>query len=511
VAFRRWFHTTHHFYWDEIESFEVGNPLDPAVAYIILLRDARARRATVKLPSFGAISSAELVDALRYGARTTAIESAFRGIDAFRSELGEKTAIVSFANVDWKHPLADHERPLAVLAARNALRAYELDVSGFMKRVQPSLDKVAGAIHQGVRGYESKRETTGTTLSNVLQAYSELLAEPASSSRLRDERERLARDLYELLLGPVEKELAAKEKLMIIPEGSLAAIPFETLCLPDGRYLAERHHVTYIPSLSVKELLEQRRYGSRPLPLLVMGGPSLKGRSEPRKVEVSTRQLEALHSEARRHIEADASAHEVYSALGLDSWPDLPGTRAEVEAIGRIVPESTVLVGEEVSEKKLKDLSRQGALRTYRVLHFATHALLIPDAPELSALVLSEAGGSEGEEDGYLSSKEITELSIAADFVSLSACETGLGKIYGGEGVVGLTQSFLEAGANGLSVSLWQVADASTKEFMVGLYRLVQDRGLSHARAMTEMKRAFIHGEEYKEPFFWAPFVYYGN
>jgi CHAT domain-containing protein/tetratricopeptide (TPR) repeat protein len=444
----------------------------------------------------------------KIGAREAMDESALRGIDAWRRDLGEKIAILSFFNVDWRNPIA-------VLATRQTLRAYALDTKGFLDRMSQGLAKVGGsATRRSIGGFTVAREVVTENqheLGEVLLAYGELLAEPAPSTTRRDARERLERELYALLLQPVEKDLAGKEELIIIPDGSLGTIPFEALRLPDGRYLVERHHVTYVPSLSVKELLVQRRYGSRPLPLLVMGGPSLKGRSEPRKVEVSTRQLEALRSEARRHIEAEASAREVYAALGLDSWPDLPGMHAEVEMIGRIVPESTVLVGEDVSEKKLKELSRQGALRRYQVLHFATHTLLVPDAPELSALVLLEAQVDAGEEDGYLNAKEIAELDIAADFVNLSACETGLGRIYGGEGVVGLPQAFLEAGANGLSVSLWQVADDSTKEFMVGLYRLVQERGLSHARAMTEMKRAFIHGEEYKEPFFWAPFVYYGN
>ena len=107
--------------------------------------------------------------------------------------------------------------------------------------------------------------------------------------------------------------------------------------------------------------------------------------------------------------------------------------------------------------------------------------------------------------------KEIAALDLHADFVNLSACETGLGKMYGGEGVVGLTQSFLVAGANGLSVSLWQVADESTMEFMTGLYRLVRDKGLAHDRAMTAMKRRFLADERFKLPFYWAPFVYYGR
>jgi CHAT domain-containing protein len=138
---------------------------------------------------------------------------------------------------------------------------------------------------------------------------------------------------------------------------------------------------------------------------------------------------------------------------------------------------------------------------------------VVPEIPELSALVLSQREDATGSlpEDGYLRMQEISLLDLEADFVNLSACETGLGRIYGGEGVVGLTQSFLVAGANGLSVSLWQVSDASTMEFMIGLYRLVEKEGLSYDRAMTEMKRRFISGGRYSDPFYWAPFVYYGK
>ena len=150
----------------------------------------------------------------------------------------------------------------------------------------------------------------------------------------------------------------------------------------------------------------------------------------------------------------------------------------------------------------------------YKVLHFATHGLVVPAVPELSAVVLSQFKKEQGVEDGYLRMGEIAELDIQADFVNLSACETGLGKIYGGEGVVGLTQSFLIAGANGLSVSLWQVADVSTSRFMVAMYESVQKKSMGYADAITEVKRRFIRGDfgdKYRFPYYWAPFVYYGR
>ena len=132
------------------------------------------------------------------------------------------------------------------------------------------------------------------------------------------------------------------------------------------------------------------------------------------------------------------------------------------------------------------------------------------EAPDLSALVLSQ-GESEGTEDGYLTTREIAGLKLNADFVNLSACETGMGRILAGEGVVGLSEAFLTAGANSLSVSLWQVSDQGTQKFMTELYRAVRERGLSHARAMTEVKRSFLRAGPFTEPFYWAPFVYHGS
>ena len=244
-----------------------------------------------------------------------------------------------------------------------------------------------------------------------------------------------------------------------------------------------------------------------------MGGAPTRAGGEVRVAEmreISEQQWAALRAAARRRLESGKGAAEIYAALGRGQWADLPGARAEIEAIGRLVPKSMVLSGAEGSEAKLKALSRAGTLREFQILHFATHGIMIPEAPELSALVLAEAGSGDQAEDGYLSAEEISKLDLQPEFVNLSACDTGRGRIYGGEGTVGLTQAFLSAGANGVSVSLWQLQDEFTRDFITGLYRRARTEGMSHARAMTAMKRAFI-AQGKAEPFLWAPFVYYGN
>jgi len=208
------------------------------------------------------------------------------------------------------------------------------------------------------------------------------------------------------------------------------------------------------------------------------------------------------------------SVGKLYARLRGGTWSNLPGTLQEVKAIQQVVSGAEIMTGKNVNEAAVKELSRKGELSDYKVLHFATHGDVDPQIPELSALVLSQFEMDKGEEDGYLRAEEIHQLDIQADFVNLSACETGLGKLYSGEGIVGLTQAFLLAGANGLSVSLWSVVDESTAQFMVALYKLIEEQGLSYAEAITEVKRRFIagdFGEEWKAPYYWAPFVYYGK
>jgi len=116
------------------------------------------------------------------------------------------------------------------------------------------------------------------------------------------------------------------------------------------------------------------------------------------------------------------------SMLGYGAWSDLPGSKTEVQAISNIVKNSTVLLGEDVAEDKIKKMSANGELSKYRVIHFATHGLTVPEFPELSSIVLSQTNDEQRKEDGYLRMEEIVKLDLKTDFINLSACQTGLWK-----------------------------------------------------------------------------------
>jgi CHAT domain-containing protein/tetratricopeptide (TPR) repeat protein len=322
----------------------------------------------------------------------------------------------------------------------------------------------------------------------------------------------LSRHLYSFLIGPFQKYLHGKSKLIIIPDGILNFLPFETLIDDQGNYLVEGYHITYAQSLGVLELIKKRQYSQNRKPLLAFGGAVYEGQKYEEEMFEHKTTLTSLQKQVDILLRRKSSLQPIYAQLGRGGWENLPATLDEVKAIQTIVTGVDLLTGKNVNEITVKHLSDIGELADYKVIHFATHGDANPYIPELSALVLSQV--EEGEEDGYLRTGEIMKLNLKADFVNLSACETGLGKLYSGEGVVGLTQSFLIAGANGLSVSLWQVADESTALFMTALYSSVETQGLSYAEAMTTVKRHFINGdfgEAWKAPYFWAPFVYYGS
>ncbi len=208
-----------------------------------------------------------------------------------------------------------------------------------------------------------------------------------------------------------------------------------------------------------------------------------------------------------------------------------------------MIPAAEVLLGPEASEQRLTSLAESGALRDFDAIHLATHALVDDERPERSALVLSRVNLPDPYEavmkgtrvyDGLLTASEIVrEWDLEADLVTLSGCQTGLGRETAGEGYVGLAHAFLQAGARSVLVSLWKVEDQATAllmsrfyENLTGAYRDQRHGGrgepMSKAEALREAKqwvRTYAEpspsGDELIQPFrhpsYWSGFVLIGE
>ncbi len=429
-----------------------------------------------------------------------------------QSYLSLDTAVLLFSNVAGELPIAQ------LTITHDSIFAREIPTSDLLT---PAVNKYRGDIEKYIKSnqFTEKLRDEKIYFEDVINYFVSLLNTPELKRSIKsierpvagtNGRNDVDRILYDSLIKPIAPQLEGKTRLIIIPEGFLGLIPFETLVDDAQHFLVEKYDISYGHSMSILKALKQREY-EKGRGLLAFGGAVYETVEEQHTDGLETGDWQELLDEVQNTVNRTNSLRGAYTSFGY-SWGNLPGTLAEVRSIEKAVDGVELVVGSQVTEKRVKEMSESGQLKKFGVIHFATHGLSVAFAPELSSVVLSQLK-KEDENDGYLAMHEITKLDLQADFVNLSACETGLGRIYGGEGVVGLSQAFLLAGANGLSVSLWKIGDESTSKFMVALYLLAQKEGVPYWRAMNECKRKFIRGdfgEKLKNPFYWAPFVYYG-
>lgn len=310
-----------------------------------------------------------------------------------------------------------------------------------------------------------------------------------------------AQRLYDLLIAPAEALLESIDHLVVSPDGALHGLPFEALVADGGRaghsdlsrlaFVLREWSVSYVPSASVLAALEPP-HATAPATFLAFADPQYSRSGERQGGPPSVDEI---------------LVRSVFGPDGAFDFRPLPESRREAASIARLhAPDAArVYLGEEAREENVKHNVR---LATARRLHFATHGLISEDRPRYSSLVLSLDESSQ--EDGLLQVHEIFELKLAADLVVLSACETGLGKNVRGEGIIGLTRAFFYAGAPSVVVSLWQVADRSTADLMIELYRQLGD-DRTKGEALRRAKLALIDGGTFAHPYYWAPFVLQGR
>lgn len=320
------------------------------------------------------------------------------------------------------------------------------------------------------------------------------------SGQQLNEVRRLGQQLSQMVLpANFEEKYEDISSLVVIPAGPLSFLPFEALSHQDN-YLIENYQLKYLPSVSIYPFIENPHRITEKELLAVAGSGFEEGESWDNERSQS-------------------------------SFSSLPSTLLEVDSIAVNFTQKEILKNNEVTEASLKSHD----LGSFRFLHFATHANVDEQNPSRSGLLLSRKDEVESlfGEDGHLNSREITGLNLEADLVTLSACNTGMGKQVTGEGVLGLQRSFLSAGASSVMVSLWSVFDRSTSVFMSQFYQSMLahkkedygywNRGLDwigmyehplidyKTKAVRDAKLALIDHPYYNHPVHWAPFILIGK
>ena len=205
--------------------------------------------------------------------------------------------------------------------------------------------------------------------------------------------------------------------------------------------------------------------------------------------------------------ELDAASLDKIQSRGY-SFERLPGTAVEVQGIAALFRNQGQTVEVRLGSDATKDRLEETDLTRFRFLHFATHGILAVDSNiQEPALVLSYDGSTR--EHMLLSTPEILGLRINAETVVLSACNTGSGAVSRAEGVMSLGRAFMAAGAESVTVSLWQVSDNSTQILMEQYYKNILE-GKSKSEALAAA-RTYLFRNGFSDPFFWAPFVLIGD
>lgn len=293
---------------------------------------------------------------------------------------------------------------------------------------------------------------------------------------------------YLTLLAPAlsqREKLPAVTRLIIVADGLLFYAPFEAFTLPStGAYLAERFEVVRAASASVLGAMRKRRAAAAVTSSFVaFGDPAVTGTPRP-------------ETELVRALERDGF-----------SFARLPGSRREIEAAAAALGSSDTRLysGESfTSAAVMAELQRPN-----RIVHFATHAIFDERVPERSGIVLSTSAG--GDAPAILRARDLEGLRIPVDLVALSACQTGLGPVVAGEGVLGLTWAFSRAGAASLIVTLWDVSDAASSLTMIAFYRAL-GAGQSKAAALRTARLDLLRANAaLRHPYFWAGYVLIGD
>jgi CHAT domain-containing protein/Tfp pilus assembly protein PilF len=286
------------------------------------------------------------------------------------------------------------------------------------------------------------------------------------------------RSAYELGRVLIPRIPGAVRELVILPTGRLGVVPFETLLTGNADKAVNYQSLPYL--LNRVSLRYEFSAG-----LILQKSKAAKTQASPSIFLCAP-----------------------VTFPGNNALAELPGTEAEVSEIAKLFTENHLKTESVTRARAGEMMVKSDRLKNYNLLHFATHGVVDEANPELSRIYLQSDAEAE---DGNLFAGEIYNLELNANLVTLSACQTGLGKIFKGEGVIGLSRALVYAGAKNIIVSFWSVADESTSMFMKDFYHnLLSHPGQNYSADLRQAKLNLLHSEKYADPFYWAPFVLIG-
>jgi CHAT domain-containing protein len=314
-------------------------------------------------------------------------------------------------------------------------------------------------------------------LNDKINAYLSALYSSAESNE--EQAAGAAKSLYSILVGPVEVLLDKNKQICVVADKNLNYLPFNALISSSsGKYLVEEYIFLFAPSSNMFIFSsESAGKKTRPAPekLLSVGNPN-------------------------------------FDRIAFPSLVDLPSARREAETIASFYNSSPPIVGEKATRKLI-----ESEIEKHDVIHLALHSVTDEQFPMRSKLVLAKEPSGRAlhrESEGVLQANEIYKLNLPLTrLVVLSACRTGVGRYYGGEGTVGISRSFIAAGVPLVIASLWPVDSDSTAELMISFHRHRKVENLSTVEALRRAELEMLKGDtpRYHLPYYWASFAAIGG
>lgn len=318
-------------------------------------------------------------------------------------------------------------------------------------------------------------EIDAEKLNEKVTAYVQMVS--AENGQKQEEAKALARELYDLLLSPVVAQFDPTREISLIPHKILFHLPFAALTAPDGKPFLAQFNFSYAPSANVFLLFTE-----------------------------NARQKSALINESLLSVGNPRFDREEFKNL-----ENLPEAENEAQEITRFYPssQSQLLINEKATKTAL-----QNSLKNSEVINFAGHYIVRHGEPLASGLLLTKTENSNSSEDSILTNAELVSQKLPrVKLVVLSACQTGIEQYYKGEGLVGLSRTFLAAGAPLVVASQWKIDSGAAAELIKRFHFFRRQEKLSTTAALRRAQLEMIESpdERFRQPYFWAAFATYGG